>query len=105
MNDGAKYMPNALKVLRMLSKKDQTKLILWTSSYPAPISKILDSLEKEGVVFDFVNENRDCPNDKLCDFSKKPYFNIMLEDKAGFEGKSDWFLIEQELKRIGEWLE
>jgi hypothetical protein len=105
MNDGAGYLPNALKVLRMLSKKSETKLILWTSSYPAPISKVLDGLEKEGVTFAFVNENRDCPNDKLCDFGKKFYFNILLDDKAGFDGATDWFLIEKELKRIGEWTE
>lgn len=104
MNEGAQYMPNAIKVLRMLTKKEGTKLILWTSSYPAPISKILDNLEKEGVVFDFVNENRDCPNDKLCSFDKKFYFNILLDDKAGLEGDKDWFLIEQELRRIGEWV-
>jgi hypothetical protein len=105
MNEGANYMPNALKVLRMLAKKDGTKLIVWTSSYPAPISKVLDGLEKEGVEIDFVNENRDCPNDKLCDFGKKFYFNILLDDKAGFEGATDWFAIEKELKRIGEWTE
>jgi len=32
--------------------------------------------------------------------------NIGLDDKFGFDGAGgDWFLIEKELKRIGEWKE
>ena len=27
------------------------------------------------------------------DFSEKPYFNILLEDKAGFDPNKDWELI------------
>ncbi len=106
MNDGANYMPNAIKVLRMLAKKPETKLILWTSSYAEPIKKVVEGLKKEDVHFDFINENPDCPNDKLCDFNKKFYFNILLDDKAGMDAAGgDWFLIEEELKRIGEWTE
>ena len=105
-NDGANFMPNAIKVLRMLSnRKNDTSLILWTSGHNEPTSKVLESLEKEGVYFDHVNCNPECPNDHLCDFNKKFYMNILLDDKAGFEGKTDWFLIEQELRRIGEWKE
>ena len=35
----------------------------------------------------------------------KFYANVILDDKAGFSGNEDWFLIEKELKRIGEWKE
>lgn len=105
-NEGASYMPNALKVLRMLSnRKEDMALILWTSGHVGPTSKVLENLEKEGVKFDYVNNNPECPNDRLCDFSKKFYFNILLDDKAGFEGATDWYLIEQELRRLGEWKE
>lgn len=104
-NDGAGYMPNAINVLRQWSKREDVSLILWTSGHIIPTSKVLDGLEKQGVHFKHVNCNPECPNDALCDFSKKFYFNILLDDKAGFEGKTDWFLIEKELKRIGEWKE
>ncbi len=102
-NDGAGYMPNALKVLQQWSKRDDVSLILFTSGHIGPTSKVLDNLEKHGIHFKHVNQNPECPNDTLCDFSKKFYFNILLEDKAGFEGQTDWFLIERELRRIGEW--
>ena len=88
----------------MLSKKPGTVLILWTSSHPVATAKVLDNLEKEGAHFKFVNENKDCPNTELCSFDKKFYFNILLDDKASFE-KDDWYLIERELRRIGEWVE
>jgi hypothetical protein len=104
-NEGAAYMPNCIKVLQQWSKREDISLILWTSGHIGPTSKVLDNLEKQGINFKHVNCNPECPNDPLCDFSKKFYFNILLDDKAGFEGKTDWFLIEKELKRIGEWKE
>jgi hypothetical protein len=101
---GAEYLPNAIKVLQNLSKRKDIVLILWTSSHVVPITKVLDKLEKQGVHFKYVNCNPECPDNKLCDFSKKFYMNVILDDKAGFE-KDDWFLVEKELKRIGEWKE
>jgi hypothetical protein len=105
MNNGAGYMPNALKVLSNWSKRDDIVLILWTSSHALPTSKVLDGLVKHGVNFKYVNQNPECPNTELCDFGRKFYFNIGLDDKFGFEGTKDWFLIEKELKRIGQWKE
>jgi hypothetical protein len=101
-NDGARYLPNALKVLRYLSKRSDTVLILWTSSHGEPTRTVLENLRKEEVYFKFVNENLDCPSNELCNFDRKFYFNILLDDKSCFE-KNDWYLIEQELKRIGQW--
>lgn len=105
MNEGARYMPNALKVLQNWSKRKDISLILWTSSHIAPTVKVMEDIVKQGVHFDHVNSNPECSNTQLCDFGKKFYFNILLEDKAGFSGNEDWFLIEKELKRIGEWRE
>lgn len=102
MNEGAEYLPNALKVLRMLSNKKGNVLILWTSSHTVATAKVLDDLEKQGIHFKYVNENKDCPNTSLCSFDRKFYFNVLLDDKSGFE-KNDWYLVESELKRIGEW--
>lgn len=105
-NTGAGYMPNAIRVLQQWSKREDVSLILWTSSHVGPICKILDNLEKKNIVFKHVNSNPECPNDTLCDFSKKFYMNIILDDKAGMDAAGgDWFLIEKELKRIGEWKE
>ena len=104
LNEGANYFPNALNVLGQWTKRKDICLILWTSSHAVAISKVLDDLQKNVVYFNYVNSNPECPNNTLCDFSKKFYANVMLDDKSGFDANGgDWFLIEKELKRIGEW--
>ncbi len=105
MNEGASFMPNALKVLQNLSKRSDMVLIMWTSSHDAPVESLQKLFKSNGINFPYVNENPECPTTALCNFNKKLYFNILLDDKAGFVGETDWFLIEEELKRIGEWKE
>jgi len=105
-NVGANYCPNALRVLKNWTQRKDMVLILWSSSHIDSISLIHEKLMKDGVIFDYINENPMCPNTELCDFRKKFYFNILLDDKAGMDAPGgDWFLIENELKRIGEWRE
>ena len=29
------------------------------------------------------------------DFTDKPYFNVLFEDKAGFVGDKDWYVVDQ----------
>jgi len=104
MNEGASYMPNCLNVLRNWSNRKDVTLILWTCSKADPTDQLLLDLENTGIHFKYMNENPECPNTDLCDFDRKFYFNILLEDKAGFDGLGgDWFLVEKELRRIGEW--
>lgn len=102
-NDGAAYFPNALEVLKRLSQRNDIKLILWTSSHQEALVNEFVYFESLGISFDYVNENPACPTTTLSNFDKKFYFNILLDDKAGFEGKTDWFIVEEELRRIGEW--
>lgn len=105
MNEGATYMPNALRVLQNWTKREDMTLIMWTSSHHAPVKQLLTWMEANSIHFDYVNENPECPSTELCNFDKKFYFNIGLDDKFGFDGREDWFLIETELKRINQWIE
>jgi len=102
-NVGAQYMPNALEVLRQWTKRPEVRLILWSCSYDDATKDVLAGLADQGVKFDYINENPECPDTEMCNFSKKFYFNVLLDDKAGFEGATDWHLIEKELKKIGKW--
>lgn len=81
--------PTCPAILRWLTEREDHKLIMWTCSHQSEIDKYKQKLAAHGIRFDFINENPDCPSDELCDFSKKLYYNIMLEDKAGFEA-GDW---------------
>ena len=49
---------------------------------------------------DLINNNPEFKKTDICDFTEKFYFDILLDDKAGFEGEKDWkdiynFLIEE----------
>jgi hypothetical protein len=102
-NEGATIFPGAKEFFDWASKRKDTVLILWTSSHKDAQHDILDKLAKDGIYFNYVDENPEIPSTELCDFSRKLYFNILLDDKAGFEGATDWLLIIEELKAIGEW--
>lgn len=102
-NEGAEYFPGAARVLKQLSFRKDIVLILWTSSHDDATEDILKRMRGDGIEFRYVNENPECPNTELCHFGNKFYFNILFDDKAGFEGVTDWILIEAELKRLGEW--
>ncbi len=101
-NEGANLLPGAREVLRYWTERPDIKMTLWTSSHPDAITDICVRLFKEGISFDWVNENPECTNGHLCDFGRKWYADVFIDDKGGFE-PDDWALIKQELIRIGEW--
>jgi hypothetical protein len=102
-HDCFELYPGALEVLQWFSDRPDIKIILWTSSHFEEVKSVLVNLKLSGVTIDFVNANPLEANTKRADFSKKFYFNILLDDKAGFEPETDWFAIKEELIRIGEW--
>ena len=95
--------PLAEEVLQWLSKRKDMGLILWTSSHKDAIDDILRWLAKKNIVFNHVNANPECPNTELCNFSNKFFTDIILDDKAGFDGKNDWYIIKMTLLGLEEW--
>jgi hypothetical protein len=103
LNVGASFFPGAVDVLRQLSFREDIVLILWTSSHGDALDGMKKKFQENGIEFRYTNENPECNSGHLCDFSQKFYFDILLDDKAGFEGAKDWSLVESELKRVGQW--
>lgn len=87
------YYPYAKEALRMMSKHESIILGLYTCSYPTEIAKYLDKLAEDGIEFTLVNENPMEKNTKYACFDTKPYFNVLLEDKAGFDPDIEWYKI------------
>jgi len=103
-NEGKQMFPSAASVLQWLTNRKDMCTILFTSGHFEPTFDIRRWLSKEYLIdFDFVNENPECQDTKLCCFKDKFYFDIMLEDKAGFDGMSDWKKIKDCLIELGEW--
>lgn len=83
-----------------MSQDSTNKIILWSSSYAEPMNEVVKYLTSRGVRVDYVNENPECPSTEICDFSKKLYFDVLLDDKAGFDPDSDWECIYEKLKDL-----
>jgi hypothetical protein len=103
-NEGKYPFPYAVEVLQWLTNRKDMAIILFTSGHFDPTLNIMKWLSKEhGISFDFVNENPECPDNDLCCFEGKFYMDVLLDDKAGFIGETDWLVIKNTLIEIGEW--
>jgi len=102
-HDSVEIYPDAVEVLKWMTKRDDVYLILWTSSYGNEYADIYNYCVKNGIIFDSINCNPcEKNNGKAC-FDQKFYFNVLIDDKSGFEPETDWSLVKKELQRIGEW--
>lgn len=85
------FFPGAIEALNYISqRRKDIVLILYTSSYTEYIQPYLDSFKTRGIYFKYHNENPECPSTDIGDFSKKFYFNVLFDDKAGFNPTKDW---------------
>ena len=101
-NSGAKTFKHALNTLRLISGDPSNKIILWTSSYDKPVADVVKYLTGNKIRIDYVNENPEYLKNEICDFTKKFYFDILLDDKAGFEPELDWLAIANYVANVYE---
>jgi len=102
-NDKREFYPDSKEVLQWLTNRADMCIILYTSSHKDSIADIIKWLSESKIKIDFINENPLCPNTELCDFSGKFYMDILLEDKAGFVGETDWTTIKHTLMDSKQW--
>lgn len=95
--------PDAIEVLKWFSDHRDFRIILWSSSFADEMAGIIDWLGKHEIDVDYVNSNPECKNTERADFTFKPYYNFLLDDRAGFDPETDWLGIKNELIRIGQW--
>ena len=77
--DGAK------EALQEISKRDDQCIILWTATNPDVVwSEIVSWLDTYNIHVSYHNENPECKSEKYARFGGKFYFDVLLDDKAGF---------------------
>lgn len=92
------FFPKAKEVLQQMSKCDTIRIILYTSSSSEEISKYLGIFKRSNIRIHAVNSNPDVVSEvQYADFSSKFFFDILLDDKAGFDPKTDW-------EELGKWM-
>lgn len=84
------FYPGAEEVLRYLSTRNDIKLIIYTSSHNAYIESLMGTLLEKHIYFDYINENPEVETNELSDFNVKFHFDVLLDDKAGFDPDTDW---------------
>lgn len=84
------FYPLAKETLQRLSARGDLGLILYTSSHPQFIEQYLEFFRGHDIEFHYVNENPEIENTDVAAFDRKFYFNVLLDDKAGFDPNEDW---------------
>jgi len=91
-NPPKEFFPKALETLQYISQMPNIVMFLYTCSHPHEIEEYLKLFEENGIKFQYINENPEVETDNAgygC-YDKKPYFNVLLDDKAGFNPLVDW---------------
>lgn len=81
---------DAKEALQRISARPESRIILWSSCHPNEQADIMAFFAEEGVAVSYFNENPEVSNTRTGDFTKKFYFSVLLDDKAGFDPAVDW---------------
>lgn len=86
------YYPYVRETLQLMSQRDDIVMFLFTSSYPEEVEKYMETFTKDNIRFKYVNENPEISETTGCFgyYYKKPYYNVLFEDKSGFLPFRDW---------------
>lgn len=90
------FYPGAIEVMQFLSKQKNIVKILYTCSYPNEIEQYLNYFKKHDIHFDYINANPEVADGGYGYYQDKFYFNVLMDDKAGFDDETDWM----EIRRI-----
>lgn len=88
----SEFYPYAKETLQLLSDRQDIILILSTSSYPEEIEHYQKVFKENNIFFKYINENPDIDSSKgnFGYYKNKFYFNVLLDDKAGFVPEEEW---------------
>lgn len=87
----SRFYPEAIDALQKICLLPEVELILWTSSYPQAVRRYQDRLASYGIPIPWANMSP-IDNTSTGDFTIKPYFSILIDDKAGFDPE-EWPLV------------
>jgi hypothetical protein len=84
------FYPFALDSLVLLTNRSDIRMILYTCSYDYQIRHYINLLRLHHIEFDYINENPEIGEGDVGCYDAKPYFDVYLDDKAGFNAEVEW---------------
>jgi hypothetical protein len=94
-NTTTEFYPHAKEVLQYYSSQKNIVMCLYTCSYPVEIERYKRFFEANNISFKYDNNNPEVGNTKYGCYEHKPYFNVLFEDKAGFDAETDWIALKE----------
>ena len=91
-NTPDEFYPMAKETLQLISRIPEIVMFLYTCSHPHEIDEYLNLFVSNNIHFNYVNENPEVvtQNNGYGNYDKKPYMNVLFEDKAGFDPQTEW---------------
>lgn len=94
------FYPWAKEVLQRISQREDIVLILFTCSHPNELNQYRSLFTEHNIRFQYINENPEVTNGAYGCYDQKIYFNVLFEDKAGFDPHEDWKLVHDLLDEL-----
>ena len=86
------FYPHALETLQFISGLSDIVMCLYTCSHPHEIEEYIKLFKENNINFKYINENPEVKTqlDGYGCYDKKPYMNVLFEDKSGFDPETEW---------------
>lgn len=94
------FHPHAREVLQALSDREDIVRILYTCSYRHETEQYIAYFKANAIRFDYINANPEIEAGAYGFYDDKFYFNVLLDDKAGFDGNTDWLTIKETIQKF-----
>ena len=91
------FYPFAKEVMQTISNREDICLIMYTCSHPNEIKEYLKLFEENGIKFEYINRNPEVQSEGYGYYEDKLYFNVLFEDKTGFDANKDWVNVKNKL--------
>lgn len=95
-----KFYPYAKEALQLMTRHPMLVNILFTCSHPEEIITYRKFFSENDIEFHYANENPEVENTTYGDFSVKPYFNALFDDKSSFDAETEWYEIYQYFHKL-----
>lgn len=94
------FYDHAIETMQEFTKNPHMIMVIYTSSHKTDIDFYLDLCKKQGIEFSYINDNPEVVTNEYGDYTKKPYMNLLIDDKAGFDPRKDWLPMRDFLRSL-----
>jgi hypothetical protein len=96
------FYPHAKEALQLISKRKDIVMLLFTCSQPLELLEYDAYFREFGIEFKYLNCNPEVTNNEIGYYDSKLYYNVLFEDKAGFDPETHWIEVLNLMKTLPE---